>query len=651
MANQSIQVDVIVNVNYTNITSQINAELAKIEKMIQGAFGNKTILLNNLTIGVSSVKLANNVRTQIQRAINSGFAGQTIKLASASLDSTALMNRAQKLGKQFADESIKSVNNATGTIDLARLLNQTSSLQQLGANTANAFVSTFQKHLQSAKFVINANQIQIQGAINPNGAGGKGGSGNGGSGSNNNGNGPVNGAQNTVNKLESIMRRVTELYRSTDQIMAKLRTADPSTSAFTKLSQDLDASERKLQHWSNVVAQARQHYASFFDGTNTNVNNIKLNSTANKYDLAQNSYTKNLADLKTYTNAVRQQMEELLRIQAQYEAATAKFRESKQQQVGSSQAQTLLRDAQALQQQADAAMRAAQTQNVNATGAAQQRILQLIQQCNAERQKGVNIENQISKSTQRLATDYNNLLARIQRFQNSNAQALKGTEVGTDLNNLIARVNNSIQTGSISTAGLGQIKQDFSEIQARAASATASTQSFGSSLLNVAKSAAQWFTLRQAIYMVWNTIKDMIGNVHELDTAMTELYKVTDESQRTYDTFLDNAAKSATEYGATLTDVVNSTATFARLGYTLDEAFQLSEAATTLATVGDDIDSARQASEDLVSVMKAFDIDAAGSLSIVDKLNELGKVIAYVYSVGFVMNALVNGYIGQRPQG
>ena len=81
-------------------------------------------------------------------------------------------------------------------------------------------------------------------------------------------------------------------------------------------------------------------------------------------------------------------------------------------------------------------------------------------------------------------------------------------------------------------------------------------------------------------------------------------------------------------YGATIADTVTASADFARLGYTLDEAAQLADAALVYKNVGDGIEDVSQASESIISTMKAFGIEAENAISIVDKFNEVGNNFA-----------------------
>ena len=123
-------------------------------------------------------------------------------------------------------------------------------------------------------------------------------------------------------------------------------------------------------------------------------------------------------------------------------------------------------------------------------------------------------------------------------------------------------------------------------------------------------------------------VRKGIQYVKEIDSALTELKKVTDETDETYEKFLDTASKVGSEIGSTIADFTDATADFARLGYSIEEATKLAEAASIYKNVGDGIDSVSQATESIISTMKAFGIEAENSMSIVDKFNEVGNNFA-----------------------
>lgn len=135
-----------------------------------------------------------------------------------------------------------------------------------------------------------------------------------------------------------------------------------------------------------------------------------------------------------------------------------------------------------------------------------------------------------------------------------------------------------------------------------------------------------------------NAFKMMVSQVRDIDTAMTELKKVTDETNATYSAFLNEAANRAQALGASISDVVNSTADYARLGYGLKEATKIADASLVYKNVGDGLSSVSEASESIISTMQAFHIQADDVMSIVDKFNEVGN--KYAISSGGIGEAL-----------
>lgn len=157
---------------------------------------------------------------------------------------------------------------------------------------------------------------------------------------------------------------------------------------------------------------------------------------------------------------------------------------------------------------------------------------------------------------------------------------------------------------------------------------TKQTESFFEGMTRKTKELAQYALSSISIYDVWNQIRNGIQYVREIDTAMTELRKVTDESEASYAKFLDTASQTGARIGSTITDFTQATATFAKLGYDMNTASDMAEAAIVYQNVGDGIESAEAAAESLISTMKGFGLEASNSMAIVDSFNEVGNSFA-----------------------
>lgn len=151
------------------------------------------------------------------------------------------------------------------------------------------------------------------------------------------------------------------------------------------------------------------------------------------------------------------------------------------------------------------------------------------------------------------------------------------------------------------------------------------TTSLSQRMGGLAKKFGSWLTVSTAIMFAVRTARQMVQASIELDTAMTELKKVTDETDETYARFLDKASERAKKLGVSLSDVVTASADFARLGYSIEDAEKLADTATVYKNVGDGIKDINEASESIIATMQAFGIEANDAMSIVDKFNAVGN--------------------------
>lgn len=153
------------------------------------------------------------------------------------------------------------------------------------------------------------------------------------------------------------------------------------------------------------------------------------------------------------------------------------------------------------------------------------------------------------------------------------------------------------------------------------------------------KKYGSWSLVTGSMYHAIQGFRIMVDHIRDIDSAMTELKKVTNETDAAYSRFLEGATDRAESLGVTIADTVNATADFARMDYSLEEATELADAALVYKNVGDGIDDISVASQSIISTMKAFGIEAEGAMLIVDKFNEVGNNFA-ISSVG-IGDALV----------
>ena len=170
------------------------------------------------------------------------------------------------------------------------------------------------------------------------------------------------------------------------------------------------------------------------------------------------------------------------------------------------------------------------------------------------------------------------------------------------------------------------------------------TQSFGERIKGQFAKYSSYFSVASVFMYAAQGLRDMFKQVVAVDTAMTELKKVTNETDASYNQFLSNAASRSKELGTTVDGLVQSTADFARLGYSFEQSQGLAEVANIYAVVGDEIEGVEDATQSLISTMAAFKdemgdmSDSEFALSIVDKMNEVAN--NYAISSGGIGQAL-----------
>nr|DAG49230.1 MAG TPA: minor tail protein [Caudoviricetes sp.] len=128
-----------------------------------------------------------------------------------------------------------------------------------------------------------------------------------------------------------------------------------------------------------------------------------------------------------------------------------------------------------------------------------------------------------------------------------------------------------------------------------------------------------------ALHKIQESLQQIYQNVVEIDSAMTELRKVTNLTASGYEEFMDRAADKAQKLGISISDFINSTADWARLGYNEQEAEELARVSSLLKNVGDGIESASDASAYLISALQGFGLAADQASEFLDVLNQIAN--------------------------
>lgn len=225
-----------------------------------------------------------------------------------------------------------------------------------------------------------------------------------------------------------------------------------------------------------------------------------------------------------------------------------------------------------------------------------------------------------SRQTKTANTDIDkmeNLMRTLYQYKET-LHGFEGSKFEAEYNELF----DAIKNGSYS---FEEAQMRVSKFQNACHQAGLETETLGQKLSRLFKEHFQTAIAMAGVAMVKQGLREVYDNVVEIDTSMTNLKKVTNETESAYSSFLSSASSQARELGASISDVIDSTAEWSRLGYTLDESQELANWSTVLSNIGDGIDSASDAASYLVSILKGFGMEADEVEHVVNVLNSVGN--------------------------
>ena len=186
----------------------------------------------------------------------------------------------------------------------------------------------------------------------------------------------------------------------------------------------------------------------------------------------------------------------------------------------------------------------------------------------------------------------------VETWAKNNSKALK--QYGDQLTDLANKMRNAQTQGELN----GYVDQ-FKNLKAEITAAGLGGRSFGDQLKNAFVHIGEFTGIYAITSQIRQLPQEMVQEVIKIDTAMTELRKVSTASASEISDYFDSATESARKYGQTVDEIINSTASWTRLGYNLEDATELSRVSALLGQVGSGLD-VESASSGLQAVIKGF---------------------------------------------
>jgi predicted nucleic acid-binding Zn-ribbon protein len=170
-------------------------------------------------------------------------------------------------------------------------------------------------------------------------------------------------------------------------------------------------------------------------------------------------------------------------------------------------------------------------------------------------------------------------------------------------------------------SGIADLTGQARQFNAQATTAVRNSTGLVESLATAFQKFPIWMIASTTFYGTARAIGDITEKVIELDTALTDLRRVSDGFEFEFAEVVSRGAEQVTDLSGRLNDYLNLVTEFARTGKTIDESFDLANTTQTLLNISDL--NAEESVNALTAAMIAFNITAEDSVRIADKLNEV----------------------------
>lgn len=199
----------------------------------------------------------------------------------------------------------------------------------------------------------------------------------------------------------------------------------------------------------------------------------------------------------------------------------------------------------------------------------------------------------------------------------------QNTKAAKVLREEVAQLKNEFENVT-TQGGLDNANMKFKDLQTRVAQEGLTGRDMFGEAKNAFSKFSGWFGVAGVTMAAVRQVKEMVTAVKEVNAAQIELKKVSNATNSEINKSYQESVKTAKEYGASVSEVINATADWSRLGYSLSDSGELAEIATLYKNVGDGIDI-DTANESLVSTLQGFQLDTSQAMNIIDQFNEVAN--------------------------
>lgn len=203
----------------------------------------------------------------------------------------------------------------------------------------------------------------------------------------------------------------------------------------------------------------------------------------------------------------------------------------------------------------------------------------------------------------------------VQAWCNRNSKALK--KYGKELDEIQEKMRHTFDANEQKA-----LQQQAQQVYKKAGADGLTGLSFADQVKKAFNKIGQFTWIYAVTSQIRQIPQEMVAEVRKIDDSMTELRKVSTASASEIKDYFEQATESAAKYGQTINEVIDSTASWTRLGYDLKDASVLTDVTAELAKVGSGL-NVDTATGGLQATIKGFGLAA-------DEAKRVGDMINYV---------------------
>lgn len=223
------------------------------------------------------------------------------------------------------------------------------------------------------------------------------------------------------------------------------------------------------------------------------------------------------------------------------------------------------------------------------------------------------------RSTNKAATEVANLKSQIHDYLETNKK-IQSSNLAQPFQNLMNALNSETAPEKI-----GELKKQFAELRVQAKELGLESENLFDKFEKLFGQHLSTMITMAALHKMQDALRIVYQNVVEIDTAVTELRKVSEYAGKSLEEYMSRASEQAQKLGVSISNYVNSTADWKRLGYSDEDAENMATYSTLLKNVGDGIDDVNTSSSYLISTLQGFGLLAKDAESVVDQIDKVAN--------------------------